>query len=164
MQVGNKSFKYKQIAELCKNPQNKCYTFVVIYKMKKFITAILAVLYLGTSTGATIHMHYCMGKLADWGLGHNKSKTCGKCGMEKSNEKDNGCCKDEHKFLKDDSAQKVTESNLQLMQLMATALPSAYIQLPELALPSLTEESPNSNAPPRTQAVPVYIRNCVFRI
>lgn len=84
--------------------------------------------------------------------------------MEKSNEKDNGCCKDEHKFLKDDSAQKVTESNLQLMQLMATALPSAYIQLPELALLSLTEESPNSNAPPRTPAVPVYIRNCVFRI
>lgn len=164
MQVGNKSFKYKQIAELCKNPQNKCYTFVVIYKMKKFITAILAVLYLGTSSGATIHMHYCMGKLADWGLGHNKSKTCGKCGMEKSSEKDNGCCKDEHKFLKDDSAQKVTESNLQLMQLMTTALPSAYIQLPELALPSLTEESPNSNAPPRTPAVPVYIRNCVFRI
>ncbi|MBK8522227.1 MAG: hypothetical protein IPL54_15645 [Chitinophagaceae bacterium] len=34
------------------------------------------------------------------------------------------------------------------MQLMATALPSAYIQLPAIALPSLTEESPNSNAPP----------------
>jgi len=132
--------------------------------MKKFIAAILAVMYLGTSSGATIHMHYCMGKLADWSLGDKQSKTCGKCGMEKSNEKDNGCCKDEHKFLKDDSAQKVTESNLQLMQLMATALPSAYTQLPELALPSLTEESPNSNSPPRTQAVPVYIRNCVFRI
>jgi hypothetical protein len=40
--------------------------------MKKFITAILAVLYLGTSSGATIHMHYCMGKLAEWGLGHQK--------------------------------------------------------------------------------------------
>ena len=51
--------------------------------MKKFITAILAVLYLGTSSGATIHMHYCMGKLADWGLGHQNSKTCGNCGMEK---------------------------------------------------------------------------------
>lgn len=109
-------------------------------------------------------MHYCMGKLADWGLGHNKSKTCGQCGMVKTESKDNGCCKDEQKFLKDDSAQKVTESNLQLMQLMATALPSAYIQLPEIVFPSLTEESPNSNAPPRTQGVPVYIRNCVFRI
>jgi hypothetical protein len=132
--------------------------------MKKFVTAILAVLYLGTSSGTTVHMHYCMGKLADWGLGHKESKTCGQCGMEKSDKKDNGCCKDEHKFLKDDSAQKVTESNLQLIQLMATALPSANIHLPELALPSLTEESPNSNAPPRTQGVPVYIRNCVFRI
>lgn len=109
-------------------------------------------------------MHYCMGKLADWGLGHKNSKTCGQCGMEKTESKDNGCCKDEYKFLKDDSAQKVTQSNLQLIQLMATALPSAYIQLPEIAFPSLTEESPNSNAPPRTQGVSVYIRNCVFRI
>ena len=91
-------------------------------------------------------MHYCMGKLADWGLGHKNSKTCGQCGMEKTESKDNGCCKDEYKFLKDDSAQKVTQSNLQLIQLMATALPSAYIQLPEIAFPSLTEESPNSNA------------------
>lgn len=132
--------------------------------MKKFITIIIAVLYLGSSTGATVHIHYCMGKLADWGLGDQNSKTCGNCGMEKSDEKDNGCCKDEQKFLKDDSAQKVAESNLQLMQLMATALPSIYIQLPELSFPSVTEENPNSHAPPRTIGVAVYIRNCVFRI
>ncbi|MBK8522228.1 MAG: hypothetical protein IPL54_15650 [Chitinophagaceae bacterium] len=43
-------------------------------KHEKFITAILAVLYLGTSSGATIHMHYCMGKLAEWGLGHQNPK------------------------------------------------------------------------------------------
>ena len=58
--------------------------------MKKFVAVILALVYIGTSTGANIHMHYCMGKLADWGLGDNKSKTCSKCGMEKSDEKDNG--------------------------------------------------------------------------
>lgn len=109
-------------------------------------------------------MHYCMGELADWGLGHNKSKTCGNCGMEKNDSKDNGCCKDDQKFLKADSAQKTTESNIQLLQLIATALPAAYIHIPEIALPSLTEESPNSNAPPRTIGVAVYIRNCVFLI
>lgn len=132
--------------------------------MKKFITAILAVLYLGTSSGATIHMHYCMGKLADWGLGHNKSKTCGQCGMEKTESTDNGCCKDEHKFFKDDSAQKITENSLQMLQVLSAAMPAAYIELPVVEFPSLTEESPNSNAPPRTQGVPVYIRNCVFLI
>ncbi|MBK6990321.1 MAG: hypothetical protein IPH34_00115 [Chitinophagaceae bacterium] len=42
--------------------------------MKKFITAILAVLYISTSTGAMVHMHYCMGQLADWGLGITNPK------------------------------------------------------------------------------------------
>lgn len=132
--------------------------------MKKIITAILAVLFLGTSSGASIHIHYCMGKLADWGLGLNKSKTCVICGMKETDSNDNGCCKDEYKFLKDDSAKKVTESNLQYMKLISTILLTFYTQLSELGLPSITEENPFSNAPPRTQLVPVFIRNCVFRI
>ncbi len=71
-----------------------------MFVMKKIIVAILALLYITTSTGATIHMHYCMGELADWGIGLNDSKTCGKCGMDKSDEKDNGCCNDEQKQVK----------------------------------------------------------------
>lgn len=164
MQVGNKSFKYKQLAELCKNPQNKCYTFVVIYKMKRFITAILAVLYLGTSSGATIHMHYCMGKLADWGLGHNKSKTCGKCGMEKSSEKDNGCCKDEHKFVKNNSDQKIVETSFQLLEVLGTVYLPGYADLPSVKLASVTEEYPLSNAPPRSSSIAVYLLNRNFLI
>ena len=132
--------------------------------MKKFIAAILAVLYLGTSSGATIHMHYCMGKLADCGLGDKQSKTCGKCGMEKSDKKDNGCCKDEQKYLKNSSDQKITESNFQFNLMQGIALVVDYIEIPFTPITSVTEENPNSNSPPRTQAVPVYIRNCVFRI
>jgi hypothetical protein len=132
--------------------------------MKKFIIAILAVLYLGTSLGATIHMHYCMGQLDDWSFRSNTSETCGKCGMEKKGSNDNGCCKDEHKFFKDDTAQKVTVNNLQMMQLFSTALPASFIMLPDVAFTSLTEENPNSHAPPRSCEVPIYKRNCVFRI
>ena len=132
--------------------------------MKKFITAILAFLYIGTSTGATVHMHYCMGKIADWGIVQNDSKTCGKCGMEKTDSKDNGCCKDEHKFFKDDTAQKITESNLQIFQLLSAALPASYIELHNIEFPSVTEENSISHAPPRTNPVAVYIRNCVFLI
>ena len=84
--------------------------------MKKLLIAIFALLYISTSTGATLHIHYCMGKLADWGLGHNNSKTCGECGMEKSEEKDNGCCKDEHKFIKNDTDQKTGEVGVQLLE------------------------------------------------
>ncbi|MBP9097633.1 MAG: hypothetical protein V9F01_04525 [Chitinophagaceae bacterium] len=132
--------------------------------MKKFITAILAVLYISTSTGAMVHMHYCMGQLADWGLGHNKSKTCSKCGMEKSDEKDNGCCKDEHKFIKNDTDQKAAEAGFQMIQLFATAIPVSFVEIPSADFPTVTEENPISHAPPRSGGVAVYVRNCTFLI
>lgn len=132
--------------------------------MKKVFITILAVLYLFTSLGATIHLHYCMGKLADWGLGHDNSKICGICGMEKKDSKDNGCCKDEQKFLKNSSDQKITESSFQINQILGLALAADYIEISFTPITSITEENPDSHAPPRTQAVPVYIRNCVFRI
>ncbi len=137
---------------------------IFLHCMKNFITAILAFLYISTSTGTTVHMHYCMGKLADWSIIHNESKTCGKCGMEKQEGKDNGCCKDEHKFYKDDSAQKISESSMLIFQVLAISLPSSFIQIPEIEILSLTEENPLSHAPPRTDAVSVYIRNCTFLI
>ena len=132
--------------------------------MKKFVAVILALVYIGTSTGANIHMHYCMGNLADWGLGDNKSKTCSKCGMEKSDEKDNGCCKDEHKFVKNSSDQKIAETGLQMMQLASTAIPITFFEIPDNSIPSVTEENPISHAPPRSCGVAVYILNRTFLI
>jgi hypothetical protein len=132
--------------------------------MKKFLVAILAILYISASTGATLHMHYCMGKLADWGLGHNDSKICSKCGMARSEKKDNGCCKDKHKFLKNNTDQKVTESACQLINLIAVSLPASFIEIPGNDFHSVIDENPNNHAPPRTCAVAVYIRNCVFLI
>ena len=132
--------------------------------MNKLITAILAVLYLGTSAGATVHLHYCMSKLSDWEFGHSKSKTCSKCGMEKSDEKDNGCCKDEHKFIKNETDQKAAETGFQLMQLVAIALPVSFVEVPAVTFPSIEEENPVSNSPPRSAGVAVYIRNRTFLI
>jgi hypothetical protein len=132
--------------------------------MKKVVVAILALVYISTSTGAMLHMHFCMGKLADWGLGQNKSKTCGGCGMEKSEEKDNGCCKDEHKFFKNDTDQKTVESGFQLIQLLSMALPVSFIDILSNDFSSVTEENPIRHAPPRSSGVAVYIRNCVFLI
>ena len=132
--------------------------------MKKIFIAILALIYISTSAGATLHMHYCMGKLADWGLGHNKSKTCSKCGMEKSEEKDNGCCKDEHKFLKNNIDQKAAESSFQVMQVIAATLPATFVEIPTTDFSSLGVKNSISHAPPRSIGIAVYIRNCVFRI
>jgi hypothetical protein len=132
--------------------------------LKKLFIAILAILYMSTSIGATIHMHYCMGKLADWGLGQNESKTCSKCGMEQSSKKDNGCCTDENKYIKNNSDQKQAATAFQMAQQLAVALPVSFYELPTTDLPSLTEENPISHAPPRDSGLAVYIRNCVFRI
>ena len=64
--------------------------------MKKAVVAILACLYLLVSTGATIHTHYCMGKLVDWGLSTKSTGKCSKCGMVKTKaDTDKGCCNDD---------------------------------------------------------------------
>ncbi len=105
-----------------------------------------------------------MGKLAGWGLGHNEPKTCGQCGMEKTDKNGNGCCKDEHKFYKNTTDQKTAEASLQMMQIVATSLPVSFIEIPAVGLTSVTEENPFSHAPPQSYAVAVYIRNCVFLI
>ena len=132
--------------------------------MKKFIAVIIAALYLTSSTGVNVSLHYCMGELADWAVGHSESDTCGNCGMEKSSEKDNDCCKDDHKFFKDNSAQKATESSVQFLSMIETAIVPPYAELPAVQLPSVTEEYPVSNGPPRSHTVAVYLFNRTFLI
>ena len=131
--------------------------------MKKLIVIILAFLHLSASAGVGLHMHYCMGKLADWDLSQNQkgSRVCGTCGMEKSGKND--CCKDEYKFVKNSNDQKAAESAFELMQLASIALPASVFQTLTVDLPSVTEVYPISHAPPDTRPA-AYIRNCVFRI
>jgi len=133
--------------------------------MKKFLVAILAVLYLSTSAGATVHLHYCMDKLVDWKLWSNRKKEdkCSNCGMVKTEAKDNGCCKDEHKQIKLENDHKAA-AGYQVMQLLSVTIPVNLFELPLIDLTSLTEENPISHAPPRSSSIAVYIRNCVFRI
>jgi hypothetical protein len=132
--------------------------------MKKFFATILALVYICTSTGIMVHLHYCMGKPADWGLGHNKSNTCGKCGMEKTDGKDNGCCRDEYKFFKNDTDQKIVESSLQVTEFTETAFLTDYPKLPVVQISSATDQNPLNSAPPGSSGVAVYILNRTFLI
>ena len=74
--------------------------------MRKSLVFILALLYISTSVGATMHMHYCMGKLVSRGFAQNDSEYSSDCGLKESNQKNKGCCKDEKRFLKNDTDQK----------------------------------------------------------
>lgn len=132
--------------------------------MKKFIVAILTILYVGSITGAPVQLHYCMGKIADWSLGHSKeSEPCGNCGMEKSTSTENGCCKDEHKFIKGSIDQKLVEG-IQLMLVAAVPVNPFYAALPAPATRNLVEILPQSNAPPRSCKVDIYILDRTFLI
>jgi len=130
--------------------------------MKKFIVSILAVLYLSSSIGATVHLHYCMDKLIGWSLEHSKGNRCSKCGMVKK-QKGKACCKDEHKQLKLQNDQKAAAS-YQAIQLSSVAILTNFFTCPSVHLSSLVEENPLSHAPPGSECIPLYIRNQVFRI
>ncbi|MBK8279534.1 MAG: hypothetical protein IPK94_05095 [Saprospiraceae bacterium] len=61
--------------------------------MKKISLAILAVVYLATTSGVMVHTHYCMGHLADWGFGAVTQEICNFCGMELHQDDASGCCR-----------------------------------------------------------------------
>lgn len=131
--------------------------------MKKLLVIILALVHLSASAGVTLHMHYCMGKMDNWGFTSNESGNCGKCGMKKSVKK-KACCKDEQKFVKNNADQKAAETAFQLMQVQSVALPVSEFTIPLMHIPAVAEENPFSHGPPPGLGSAVYLRNCVFLI
>ncbi|MDP4149653.1 MAG: hypothetical protein Q8927_11435 [Bacteroidota bacterium] len=138
--------------------------------MKKFVTTILALVYLTTSVGATIHWHYCMGKLISWGLTDRATGNCSYCGMPKSNHDNharsgrNGCCKDEHKHIKLDKDQNLTGSAYKLPPLPLNIPATHPAPLTDTFVSAYTVIYPTSNAPPDPVKVPAFLRNRNFRI
>ncbi|MBK8787031.1 MAG: hypothetical protein IPN43_11205 [Chitinophagaceae bacterium] len=129
--------------------------------MKKFLVTILAFLYISSTIGATLHMHYCMGKLADSGLMGNSATLCSNCGMQETG---NGCCRHEQKFVKNDTDQKTTESGFQFIQLISFAPHPFFEEALYNNFPAITLVSPINHPPSRNCGIAFYIRNCVFRI
>jgi hypothetical protein len=139
--------------------------------MKKFLAAILAVLYLSTSLGATVHLHYCMGRLVGWGLIHREGKECMSCGMPIQQAGDEGgmvtaksCCQDVHKQIKNEKDQKPGQNSPELTRLAPVALPQAFSTWQETLVHACPIQLPAINGPPLTDAVPVFLRHCNFRI
>lgn len=138
--------------------------------MKKVLTTILAFIYLSSSMGATIHLHYCMGKLASWGLIDHESKICAKCGMIKKTPASQSisfktdCCRDEHKQIKTNNDQKLLPSEFfkynNLSQVIALNEPAVR----SLKAFSVAIEFPNTNAPPLFDKLPLFVFYRNFRL
>jgi len=131
--------------------------------MKKISVAILAFLYLGTSVGATIQLHYCMGRFVEWTLRHHNNSKCGRCGMEKKTGSAKGCCRDEYKHLRIDNDQKLSETYFQVNETITETI---------LIDPGYSTFAPFAshrnfvqiNSPPPPGSISLNVLYCVFRI
>jgi hypothetical protein len=132
--------------------------------MKQLLIIIISVAYFVTTTGATMHMHFCKGKLSDSSLWFKgQEKICGKCGMEKK-EEPNGCCSDEYKWVKIQDEQKASVASYDFSK-SPVAEPIHYFTFEnQLFLPLSADLLPQSHAPPRNCEAAIYKRNCLFLI
>ena len=127
--------------------------------MKKLLIAILAIVYLGVSSGVAMTIHYCMGKVSSIDLLHQNDK-CGKCGMKTGS---GGCCKDEFKIFKLKDSHKLITNEINIL------LPVAFIDNPGYIFSSglyasAASSDHNNHSPPVSQGISLCILNCVFRV
>lgn len=137
-------------------------TFAV--EMKKFIVAIIAILYITSSTGATVHVHYCMGKLVEKKVWQNNNNKCSKCGMSYSKSIKKSCCKDEHKEIKISKDQNSSTNFLTSIQPSFEAIFTTFSAFSIAEFATISGKKPTTNSPPKYCKTAVYIKNCSFLI
>ena len=131
--------------------------------MKKLVVSILAVLYLATSSGATIYLHYCMGEIASSSFWENHGKTCSKCGMEKEESRNTGCCKDESQWIKIADDQQASTIHFDISKIQSESI-NFYFFDRNIFAPQKTINRTYSKAPQRSSGLAVFLLNCIFRI
>jgi hypothetical protein len=127
--------------------------------MKKTVTLILALLYLGITTGVVANIHYCMGNVAFVDYGFDKGDVCGKCGMKK----ESGCCHTDHKIVKVQDAHQLAQSGFEITRMIA--------EVPNEFTSSITGCSTynkyfslNYHSPPDKRIQSIHLFNCIFRL
>jgi hypothetical protein len=129
--------------------------------MKKIFAAILLVSYAFASSGASVDLHYCMGKLTGWDFDYTSKNGCQNCGMKMNSGK--GCCANKQIQPKVDKEQRAACNNVSLSNHFSGLIPE-YSSLNDLLLRSSTIVIPSSHAPPLIRPVPFYLLDCNFRI
>jgi hypothetical protein len=125
--------------------------------VKKVLVTILAVIYLATTTGATLHMHYCMGKV--FSVDFVKKDGCSKCGMKTSED----CCKDELKVLKVNDNHQQSTSEIHFAPSFAIVNKQYNLTEPVFSDAALVASTHN-NSPPTSSGTSLCILHCVFRL
>lgn len=113
---------------------------------------------MSVSSGIAMEIHYCMGKKAGVDFYATGQDKCSRCGMK---EKKGGCCNDEHQFYKLTSDHK-TVTNDHDFNAPVFFHESVYT-IPYILFSKNVVSSFSINSPPFSE-LPLFIRNCIFRI
>lgn len=132
---------------------------ISLFTVKRFLVAILALLYLTIASGVVVNLHYCMGDLASIEFGHAADHPCAKCGMEEKK----GCCETESKLVKLQDAHQWAKPAFDALKVMAVVQGAGFTSMPVLQ-PASLPASASYQPPPDFRQNKVYRSICVFRI
>ena len=130
--------------------------------MKKVFAILLAIIYMVSVSGASLHFHYCMGKMQNWSIGYDNSKEdCPVCGMTQKK----GCCEDQHHSVQTDKQYSASTVSISISKITIEPLHHAEQFISLIESSNSTTHSYLANAPPgRVFTVPLFIQNCNYRI
>jgi hypothetical protein len=126
--------------------------------MKKTVALILAVMYLGLTSGLAVNIHYCMGKVSEVQLDNYQEKSC-KCDKKSSMP----CCNHQYELVKVNDAHQQAAANISI-KTPEIDLHAFDNLMALLALPQALREANVAHVPPLLTPPDIYIQNCVFRI
>lgn len=130
--------------------------------MKRFITILLAFLYVTLTCGFTVNVHYCMGELSSVNLKSHADDVCSMC--SKPGKKKGNCCKDEYRYCKVDVSSHQVAKVQQSDEPSVKVLHLPVIIVPVPALPQIRLTAVNNHGPPDYGNIPLYIQYCTYLI
>lgn len=128
--------------------------------MKRFLIVIFALLYIGLSSGITLTIHHCMGKLVEVGIWQDE--TCNTCGAKHAHK---SCSSTETQFIKISDDQNVDQ--LQVIKYVPMAIALLFDLRDLYNLPETEQEANipvHSNTPPEWSGTDRLIHHCTFLI
>jgi hypothetical protein len=127
--------------------------------MKKILLSLLAVLYLGISSGIAMDIHYCMGKVSQVDLYGKDNSNCAKCNTAEKK----SCCGEKYKFYKLSAAHNTVFNNISFAS-TSLAIISEYPLYNWQCLIGIAHKGVTNNSPPIYIRRSARIMNCIFRI
>jgi hypothetical protein len=126
--------------------------------MKRLLALILSVSFIAASSGASVNVHYCRGKVSSvsWSIFPTPSCKCGKKTMK-------GCCKTETRLVKLSDNAKQPEFIAAHSMPVVEAAPITTYFVPQPLAVELTATA-FSASPPGSERISVFLRNRVFRL